>query len=135
MQCGQTPSEQNTTQIRNNTPSNSIPAKSHTPPSLEKANKPQKRLNLEDNTMEIDPQTGKNNMVEENRNIISSNEINGTTRQNDMNQLSNTTDETRGNNMLVTTPRSNTDNISGITRQNDGATGSNANVSLENTRQ
>ena len=43
--------------------------------------------------MEIDPQTGKNNMVEENRNIISSNEINGTTRQNNMNQLSYTTDD------------------------------------------
>ena len=84
--------------------------------------------------MEIDPQTGKNNMVEENRNIISSNEINGTTRQNDMNQLSNTTDKTRCNNTLVTTPRSNTDNRSGITRQNDGATGGNTNVSLENTR-
>ena len=63
--------------------------------------------------MEIYPQTGKNNMVEENRNIISSN---GTTRQNDMNQLSNTTDMTRGNNTLVTTPRMNTDNRSGITR-------------------
>ena len=83
---GQMPSEQNTTQIRNNTPGSSIPAKSHTPPSLEKANKPQKRLNLEDNTMEIDPQTVNNIMVEENRSIISSNEIDGTTRQNDMSQ-------------------------------------------------
>ena len=36
--------------------------------------------------------------------------------------------------MLETTPRSNTDNRSGITRQNNGATGGNANVSLENTR-
>ena len=134
MPCGQTPSEQNTTQIRNNTPSSSIPAKTRTPPSLEKANKPQKRLNLEDNTMEIDPQTEKNNMVEENRNIISSNEINGTTRQNGMNRLSNNTDETRSNNTLETTPRSNTDNRSGITRQNNSATGGNANVSLENTR-
>ena len=44
MPCGQTLSEQNTTQIRNNTPSNSIPAKSCTPPSLEKANKPQKKV-------------------------------------------------------------------------------------------
>ena len=134
MPQGQTPSEQNTTQIRNNTPSSSISAKSRTLSSLEKANKPQKRLNLEDNTMEIDPQTEKNNMVEENRNIISSNETNGTTRQNDMNWLSNNTDETRSNNMLETTPRSNTNNRSGITRQNDGATGGNANVSLENTR-
>ena len=134
MPRGQTPSEQNTTQIKNNTPSNSIPAKSRTLPSLEKANKPPKRLNLENNTMEIDPQTGKNNMVEENRNIIRSNEINSTTRQSDMNQLSNTRDETRGNNTLVTTPRSNTDNRSGITRQNDGAAGGNTNVSLENTR-
>ena len=57
--CGQTPSEQHTTQTRNNTPGSSIPAKSRTLPSLEKANKPQKRLNLEDNTMEIDPQTEK----------------------------------------------------------------------------
>ena len=51
-----------------------------------------------------------------------------------MNQLSNTTDETRGNNTLVTTPRSNTGNRSGVTRQNDGATGGNTNVTLENTR-
>ena len=84
--------------------------------------------------MEIDPQIGKNSMAEENRNIFSSNEINGTTRQNNMNQLSNTTDETRGNNTLVTTPRSNTDNRSGVTRQNDGATGGNTNVTLENTK-
>ena len=89
MPRGQTPSEQNSIQIRNNTPSNSTPAKSRTLRSLEKANKPQKRLNLEDNTMEIDPQIGKNSMAEENRNIISSNEMNGTTRQNNMNQLSN----------------------------------------------
>ena len=131
---GQTSSEQNTTQIRNNTPGSSIPAKSHTLPSLEKSNKPQKRLNLEDNTMEIDPQTVNNIMVEENRSIITSNEIDGTTSQNDMNRLSNNTDETRSNNTLETTPRSNTDNRSGITRQNNGATGGNANVSLENTR-
>ena len=54
---GQTPSEQHTTQTRNNTPGSTIPAKSQTPPSLEKANKPQKRLNMEENIMEIDPQT------------------------------------------------------------------------------
>ena len=131
---GQMPSEQHTTQTRNNMPGSSIPAKSRTPPSLEKANKPQKRLNLEDNTMEIDPQTANNSMVEENRSIISSNEMDGTTRQNDMNQLSNNTDETRSNKMLETTPRSNTDNRSGITRQNNGATRGNTNVSAENTR-
>ena len=129
---GQTPSEQHTTQTRNNTPGSSIPAKSRTPPSLEKANKPPKRLNLEDNIMEIDPQTVNNSMVEENRSIISSNEIDGTTRQNDMNRLSN--NETRSNKTLETTPRSNTDNRSGITRQNNGANGGNANVTLENTR-
>ena len=131
--CGQTPSEQHTTQTRNNTPGSSIPAKSRTPPSLEKANKPQKRLNMEDNIMEIDPQTVNNSMVEENRSS-SSNEIDGTTRQNDMNRLSNNTDETRSNMMLDTSPRSNSDNRSGITRQNNGATGGNANVTLETTR-
>ena len=131
---GQMPSEQHTTQTRNNTSGSSIPAKSHTPPSLEKANKPQKRLNMEDNIMEIDPQTVNNSMVEENRSIISSNEIDGTTRQNNMNRLSNNTDETRSNKMLETTTRSNTDNRSGITRQNNGATGGNSNVTLETTR-
>ena len=129
--CGQMPSEQHTIQTRNNTPGSSIPAKSHTPPSLEKANKPQKRLNLEDNTMEIDPQTVNNSMVEENRSIISSNKIDSTTRQNDMNRQSNNTDETRSNKTLETTPRSNTNNRSGTTRQNNRATGGNTNVILE----
>ena len=41
-------------------------------------------------------------------------------------------DETRSNKMLETTPRS--DNRSGATRQNNEATGSNANVTLETTR-
>ena len=72
--------------------------------------------------------------MEENRSIISSNEIDGTTRENDMNRLSNNTDETRSNKTLEITPRSNTNNRSGITRQNNGATGGNANVTLENTR-
>ena len=130
----QMPSEQHTTQTRNNTPGSIIPAKSWTPPSLEKANKPQKRLNMEDNIMEIDPQTVNNSMVEENRSITSSNKIDGTTRQNDMSRLSNNTDETRSNKMLETTPRSNSDKRSGITRQNNGATGSNENVTLETTR-
>ena len=43
-------------------------------------------------------------------------------------------DETRSNKTLETTPRSNSDNRSGITRQNNEATGSNANVTLETTR-
>ena len=46
--CKQMPSEQHTTQTRNNTPGSSIPAKSRTPPSLGKSNKPQKRLNLKE---------------------------------------------------------------------------------------
>ena len=50
----QMPSEQHTTQTRNSTPGSTMPAKSQTTPSLEKANKPQKRLNMEDNIMEID---------------------------------------------------------------------------------
>ena len=128
--CGQMPSEQHSTQTRNNTPGSNIPAKSQTPPSLEKANKPQKRLNMEDNIMEIDPQTITNSRVEENRSITSSNEIEGTTRQNDMSGLINNTNETRSNKMLETTLRSNSDNRSGITRQNNEATGSNVNVTL-----
>ena len=74
---------------------------------------------MEDNIMEIDPQTINNSRVEENRSITSSNEIEGTTRQNDMSRLINNTDETRSNKMLETTPRSNSDNKSGITRQNN----------------
>ena len=81
---GQTPSEQHTTQTRNSTPGSTIPEKSQTPPSLEKANKPQKRLNMEDNNMEIDAQTINNSRVEESRSITRSNVIEGTTRQNDM---------------------------------------------------
>ena len=77
---GQTPSEQHTNQTRNSTPGSTIPAKSQTLPSLGKANKPQKRLNMEDNNMEIDPQTKNNSRVEENRSITRSNEIEGTTR-------------------------------------------------------
>ena len=134
MPHGQTPSEQHTTQTRNSTPGSTIPAKSRTPPSLEKANKPQKRLNMEDNIMEIDPQTINNSKVDENRSITSSNEIEGTTRQNDMSRLINNTDETRSNKTPETTPRSNSDNRIGITRQNNEATGSNANVTLETTR-
>ena len=88
---------------------------------------------MEDNIMEIDPQTVNNSMVEENRSITSSNEIDGTTRQNDMSRLINNMDETRSNKMLETTPRSNSDNRSGITRQNNEATGSNMNVTLETT--
>ena len=83
--------------------------------------------------MELDPQTTNNSTVEENRNIISSNDTDGTTRQNDMNWLSNNTDETRSNKALETTPRSNTDNRSGVIRQNNGATGGNSNDILENT--
>ena len=131
---GQMPSEQHTTQTRNSTPGSTIPAKSQTPPSLEKANKPQKRLNMEDNIMEIDPQTINNSSVEKNRSITSSNEIEGTTRQNNMSRLINNMDETRSNKTLETTPRSNSDNRSGITRQNNEATGSNGNVTLETTR-
>ena len=131
---GQMPSEQHTTQTKNNTPGSAIPPKSSTLLSLEKANKPQKRLNLEDNTMELDPQTANNSIMEENKNIISSNDTDGTTRQNDMNRLSNNTDETRSNKPLETTPRSNTDNRSGATRQNNEATGGNMNAVLENTR-
>ena len=43
-------------------------------------------------------------------------------------------DETRSNKTLETTPRGNSDNRSGTTRQNNEATGSNANVTLETTR-
>ena len=51
-----------------------------------------------------------------------------------MNRLSNNTDDTRSNKTLETTPRRNTNNRSEITRQNNGATGGNVNVVLENTR-
>ena len=131
---GQMPSGQHTTQTKNNTPGSAIPPKSCTLPSLEKANKPQKRLNLEDNTMELDRQTTNNSTTEENKNITSSNDIDGTTRQNDMNRLSNNIDKTRSNKPLETSPRSNTNNRSGTTRQNTEATGSNMNGVLENTR-
>ena len=132
MSRGQTSSEQHTTQTRNSTPGSTIPAKSRTPPSLEKANKPQKRLNMEDNNMEIDPQTIDNSEVEENRSITRSNDIEGTTRRNDMSRPTTNIDETRSNKTLETTPRG--DNRSGATRQNNGATGSNVNVMLETTR-
>ena len=128
----QTPSEQHTTQTRNSTPGSTIPPKSRTPPSLEKANKPQKRLNMEDNNMEIDAQTINNSRVEESRSITRSNIIEGTTRQNDMSRPTTNIDETRSNKTLETTPRG--DNRSGATRQNNEATGSNANVTLETTR-
>ena len=87
---------------------------------------------MEDNNMEIDAQTINNSRVEESRSITRSNIIEGTTRRNDMSWPTTNIDETRSNKMLETTPRGN--NRSGATRQNNEATGSNANVMLETTR-
>ena len=89
---------------------------------------------MEDNITEIDPQTINNSRMEENRSITNSNEIEGTTRQNDRSRLITNMAETRTNEKLETTPRSNSDNRSGTTRQNNEATGSNTNVALETTR-
>ena len=115
MPRGQTPSEQNTTHTKGNTPSNCTPAKSHTPPSIEKTNKPQKRLNLDNTTMEVDPPADNNIPEPENSCITSSNKTNGITRQNSMTQSSTLTDGTRCNITPVLATGSNTDNKSETT--------------------
>ena len=93
--------------------------KSCMPPSLEKADKPKKRLNLESNNMEVDPQAENHTVVQENLNITSSNESSDATRQTVTMDQNSPVDETRSNNMVTLATGSNTGEISETNRRNN----------------
>ena len=74
--------KQHPSSSKGKTPSNCQQVKSRTPPSLEKTDKPQKRLNLDNSNMEVDPQTENPSLTQDSSSITCSNEDRDTTRQN-----------------------------------------------------
>ena len=88
-----------------------MPVKSCTPPSLEKADKPQKWLNLASKNIEVDPHTENHTVSHESLNITSSNKISDATRQNIVMDQNTPGDETRSNTIVTTATGSNTEKV------------------------
>ena len=96
-------------QNKDKTPSACTLVKNHSPPSLEKPDKPQKRLNLEVQSMEVDLQLDNPNLAQDNSIITRSNEMENATRQHRNLDSSTTSDDTRSNNMPTSVTSSNMD--------------------------
>ena len=93
----QTAQAQQTASSKELTPTGNTVVKNRSPPSLEKPGKPQKRLNLEIQTMEADLQTENSELVQENPIITRSNEMEPVTRQHEDSSTTNASDATSSN--------------------------------------
>ena len=96
-QRGQSSTSQQSAQNRDSTPSGSTLVKNRSPPSLEKPGKPQKRLNLEEQSSKVDLEIENPNLVNNSSSITRNNAMDDTTRQHEDLEQKNVTDGIRGN--------------------------------------
>ena len=117
--------KQQSSNNKDKTPGNCQQAKSWTPPSLEKTDRPHKRLNLKSSNMEVDPQIENHSLTQDSTNITCSNEDVDTTRRNPAMDNRALAVDTRSNNELTAATGCNVKHTNEATGQNNSTTESN----------